>query len=149
MAVCLPAAHAQQQVTPHIGYVYPAGGRQGVTFQVKVGGQFLDGLTNVHVSGEGIRATVIEHTKPLTPQQANALREKLKELQEKGRAIAKNRDQRGGQGGSQTGTNLTWTVEDQRMLAEIRMKLASFVRRPANPAIAETATLQVTIRHGR
>jgi len=38
--VCLlmlvPAVQAQN--APHIGYVYPAGGRQGTTFQVVVGG---------------------------------------------------------------------------------------------------------------
>ena len=39
-----PFRLAQQQA-PHIGYVYPAGGRQGTTFQVTVGGQFLDGVT--------------------------------------------------------------------------------------------------------
>ena len=29
---------------PRIGYVYPAGGQQGTTFEVTVGGQFLDGI---------------------------------------------------------------------------------------------------------
>ena len=32
-----PAAHAQQR--PYIGFVYPAGGQQGTTFRVKLGGQ--------------------------------------------------------------------------------------------------------------
>ena len=70
---CVLPVAAQQPNSPHIGYVYPAGGRQGTTFQVKVGGQFLDGATNAYVTGTGIRATVLDYTKPLTPQQANAL----------------------------------------------------------------------------
>lgn len=141
----VPALQAQQQLTPHIGYVYPAGGRQGASLQVKVGGQFLDGLTNIHVSGGGISATVLEHTKPLTPQQANALRDQLKELQDKARAAARSRSKRGGAGESSASTDPAWTMQDQKKLAEIRMKLVNFVPRPPNPAIAETASLQVTI----
>ena len=76
-----PAAQAQRN--PHAGYVYPAGGRQGDTFQVTVGGQFLDGVSEVHVSGVGVKATVVEYIKPMPPQQATQLRDKLKELQDK------------------------------------------------------------------
>ena len=35
-------AHAQQQTTPHVAYVFPAGGRQGGTFQSTIGGQRLE-----------------------------------------------------------------------------------------------------------
>ena len=48
-----------------------------------IGGQNLEGVTNAHVSGPGVRAAVLEHVKPLTTQQFNTFREKLKELQEK------------------------------------------------------------------
>jgi hypothetical protein len=133
------SASGQQQTTPHIGYAYPAGGRQGTTFLVKVGGQFLDGVTNAHVTGAGVKASVVEFMKPMTPMQANALREKLKELQDK-RQVAMN-----GKSEPPGGTNVTWTVEDQRMIMEIREKLATFQRRPQNPAIAETATIRVTL----
>ena len=43
----------RSRTRPHIGYVYPAGGRQGTTFQVVVGGQFLDGVNDACVSGDG------------------------------------------------------------------------------------------------
>ena len=128
-----PALRAQQQqATAHIGYIYPAGGRQGTTLQVKVGGQFLDGVTNAFVSGAGVRAAVIEFVKPLTMQQANALREKMQELQQK--------RLRGGRGGTNT-----FTAEERLALEDIRKKLATFVRRPATPAIAETAVVQITL----
>jgi hypothetical protein len=137
----LAAARGQQTATPHIGYVYPAGGRQGTAFQVKLGGRFLDGATNAWISGEGVRATVLQHTKPLTQQQFNALREKAKELQEKRQAIQRERRR-----GEATGTtNLVWTAADEKALAEIRAKLGNFQRRPPNPAIAETVTLQVQV----
>jgi hypothetical protein len=130
-----------QPFTPRIGYVYPAGGRQGTTFAVKIGGQYLDGVTNVYVSAAGVRAIVLEHTKPLTPQQFNAIREKAAELQQKRQAAFRGRRQ----GGSPNSTNAVWTAADEKALAEIRKKLATFQRRPVNPAIAETATLQVTL----
>src|ERR1035441_2887983 len=43
-----------QPLSPHIGYVYPAGGRQGAVFQVAVGGQYLNSATNAYVSGTGV-----------------------------------------------------------------------------------------------
>jgi hypothetical protein len=142
--LCPACPGLAQLPTPHIGYVYPAGGRQSATFEVVVGGQFLDGVTNAHVSGTGVRAAVVAFNKPLTPQQANQLREKMQQLQEKRQASNQGNRKRGASSGSQSSTN-TWTFADQQMLMEIRQKLVSFQRRPANPAIAETATLQITV----
>jgi hypothetical protein len=110
-----------QQTSPRIGYVYPAGGRQGTTFQVKIGGQYLDGVARVYVSGGGVQAAVVEHTKPLTMKQVNELREKLQELQKKEKS-----------------------AETLKEIAEIRAKLATF-NRNANPALAETVTLEITM----
>jgi len=134
-----------QQVVPHVGYVYPAGGRQGAAFEVTVGGQFLDGVNNAHVSGAGVQARVVQHVKPLTPAQFNKLRDQLKELMDKRATAAKQQRSRGGEAESQASTKVTWTSGDEKMVAEIREKIANFVRRPANPAIAETVTLQVTL----
>jgi hypothetical protein len=66
--------------------VYPAGGGQGTTFEVIVGGQRLRGATDVQVSGEGIEATVVKYYRPrrnLMPEQRQALRAKVDELQDK------------------------------------------------------------------
>jgi hypothetical protein len=114
------ASVVQAQNSPRIGYVYPAGGRQGDTFQVVIGGRYLDGVSAASICGRGMQATVVEHVKPLTMKQVNELREKLKELQA----------QRGDR-------------EALKQVAEIRKKLAGF-NRDANPAIAETVTLEVT-----
>ena len=157
-----------QQFTPHIGYVYPAGGRQGSTFEVTIGGQYLDGVTNAFVSGAGVQAAVVEHVKPITQQQFNQLRDKLKELMDKKAAAAKQAKGispalrpaplPGGQapaerpagtsppqGEAKPSANVTWTPEDDKAIEEIRKKIATFVRRPASPAIAENVTLQVTV----
>src|SRR5690348_5199574 len=86
----IPLITFAQQNTPRIGYVFPAGGKVGSSFQVTVGGQFLDGVTNVFFSGDHVRATVIEHTKPITQGQFNQLRDAARELQEKKRLTLKN-----------------------------------------------------------
>ncbi len=116
-----PLAQAQQ-ITPHIGYVYPAGARLGTALEVTIGGQFLDGVAQAFVSGAGVEASVAEYVKPIAPGQANKLKERLQELQKKER-----------------------TAEVSKEIADIRMKLSAFVRRPPNPAIAETVTLRVKL----
>jgi len=125
-SLAMAAVLAAQQGAPQVGYVYPAGGQQGASFEVTVGGQFLDGVSSVYVSGAGIDASVIGHTKPLTAAQASKLRDQLKELLGKRPAAP----------------------EDARTIAEIREKLAAFVRRPSSPAIAETVRVRVTVAPG-
>lgn len=111
-----------QQGKPHIGYAYPAGGKQGTTFEVKIGGQYLDGAANAFITGEGVQATVVEYLKPLSQQQANDLRMKLQSLLKGPK-----------------------TEETQASIAQIWKRLANFVRKPASLAIAESVTLQVTV----
>ncbi len=55
-----PSQHA-----PHMGYLYPAGGQQGTSFRILVGGQYLRSVKNVFVVGEGITGQVIRHYRPL------------------------------------------------------------------------------------
>jgi hypothetical protein len=79
--------------------------------------------------------------KPLTQTQINDLRDQVKALQEKRQAAIRWR--RGLDGAA--GTNVVFTAQDEQTLMALAKKLAAVQRRPANPAIAETATLQVTI----
>ncbi|MCC6127177.1 MAG: PPC domain-containing protein [Pirellulales bacterium] len=121
----VPALQAQQQQNaPRIGYLYPAGGRQGETFQITVGGQFLDEEAKVFVSGGGIRAKVVSLVKPLNPRQINELRQKIEELQKQPRNPA--------------------LVKE---MVEIRQKLAA-ARNLMNPGIAEKATLEIVVDAG-
>jgi hypothetical protein len=120
---------ARAQNAPHIGYVYPAGGRQGTTFQVTVGGQFPSGITNFAVVMDGnlARAKVVHYDRPLKPNEQQALKEELNKFQEKRKG----------------GERLTET--DLARLEEIKRLLTQFGRRPANPAISEFMTLQITL----
>jgi len=132
----LPAARAQQNM-PRVGYIYPAGGRQGTTFEVVVGGQYLNGVTNIFITGTGAQATVLEQKRTLTQKETKDLREQLEQLQDKKQADGK------------PSTNATqrvvFTPDDEKLIVEIRRKLARFGRRPANPAIGEFVTLQITL----
>ena len=41
--------HAQAPREPRLAYVFPAGGQTGATLVVRLGGQFLEGATNLWV----------------------------------------------------------------------------------------------------
>ncbi len=127
LVMFVPAIRGQN--APHIGYVYPAGGRQGTTFPVTVGGQFPSGFTNFAVvMDENLaRAKVVGYDRPLKPMEQQALKEELNKFQEK----RKN-------GGRLTETELA-------RLEQIKRLLTQFGRRPANPAISEFMTLQLTL----
>ena len=62
-----------QAEPPHIGYAYPSGGRQGSTFRVMIGGQHLQGSTNVFVSGEGVKVKIVKHTVKYEPRRLRQL----------------------------------------------------------------------------
>jgi len=85
LAACTATAWAGSR-EPHIGYLFPAGGQQGTTFEVTVGGQFLRGANALYVSGDGVRASIIKHYRPsrnLQKEQRENLVRQLWELREK------------------------------------------------------------------
>ena len=129
------AAAQAQSNSPHIGYVYPAGGRQGTTFEVKVGGQFLEGVTNAFVTGGGVEAVITHFNRPMPQGQFNNLRDKLQELREK-RLAARRGD---------NPTN-TWTTADEKEMASIQEKIfKNPPNRTATQAIADVATVRVSM----
>ena len=121
------AAFAQQ--APHLSYLYPAGGKQGSTFTVVAGGQYFFSTTNfsVFMDGDGVRAKTITYDRPLKPDEQQAMKEELNKFQEK----------------RKNGELLT--VSDRARVEMIKQKLTQFGRRPANPALSEFMTLQVTL----
>lgn len=73
----VPVARAQ-----YIGYVYPAGGQQGTTFRVTLGGQKLEGVNGAFVSGSGVKARLVEYNKKMNTQEIQLLNEQLKDLKD-------------------------------------------------------------------
>jgi len=114
-------AWAQQR--PYIGFVYPAGGQQGQTFQVTLGGQFLDGVDSAVVSGEGVKVKIVEYNRHLSPQDIMLLREQLDELKKGG----------------------TKDAETKQLITKIEKRIAEYVLRPQSVAISNMVVAEVTV----
>ncbi len=166
-------AQAQKQGrTFSIGYCYPAGARQGTTSEHIIAGQFLNAVTNVFITGGGVQAVVTDYYKPITTGEFNRLRGRMEELLEKKEYLSKGTvtirtkgSKDGKKDKSKTDNvpdkfippsktpealakkyaNAQWTPEDDKEIVEIRKKMATHVRRPANPAISELVTVQITV----
>lgn len=127
------AQNQGQRLPPHIGFVYPAGGRQGTTFTVSVGGQNLNGDIVATFSHPGAQAKATGYDRPLTQKEINDLREEAQKLQDKRAAAIADK------------TKPPFTAEDDKLAAEIRRKLATRGARQSNPVLAETVTFEVTL----
>ena len=162
------AATAQQN-TPHIAYAYPAGGRQGTTFEITVGGQFLEGAGQVYVTGEGVRAETTNFSKPLPQPQLDELREELRKLNESHRmngndagrapakapAAAQTRQQPPAAQAASSPQPATpapppakptpWTPEDKARAEELRARIAETMRLRTVPALSQTVSLRITV----
>src|ERR1035437_4942500 len=148
-----PAARAQ--VRPYIGFVYPSGGQQGTTFQIKLGGQGLDGVDQVFVTGAGVTARVLEYDRPLNPQETTLLNEQLKELKSGKPEVASTMMNSGTpimasetprtpaeRGAAPPGGTNEPTL---KLIARIEKRVAEYVNRPASVALASIAYVEVTI----
>ncbi len=150
LAVFLAAvtgARAQAR-DPHIGYAYPAGGRQGTTFDITIGGQYLNGVAHAHLSGGGVRAKVIEHKKPLTRKQVSDLNRKMRELRKRQAEADKKGTAKPQAAVAEAFKAFAQTMGlkdmDLPTFSELRKKLYDPKRQP-NPQIDETVTVRVTV----
>ena len=127
-----PGLARAQPAAPNLGFVYPAGGQQGTTFTVSVGGQNLNDTSAAILSGSGAQIRVVGFERPLTQRELNDLREELQRLQEK-RAAARN------------DAKQPFTAADEKRTAEIRQLMASRGNRQVPAAIAQTVMLEITL----
>ena len=69
LATCLILAStaSAQRVRPRIGYIYPAGSRQGAQLELIVGGRNLAGIARAYVSGSGIETFAFGYSNPENP----------------------------------------------------------------------------------
>ncbi|MCX6994121.1 MAG: hypothetical protein NT011_13405 [Kiritimatiellaeota bacterium] len=109
----------------YIGFIYPAGGQQGTTFQVTVGGQSLEGVNRAFVSGTDVQARVVEYNKRMGNQEIGLLNEQLRELKNK-----------------QTEKP---DAAITNLIARIEKIVQDYVNQPASVAIANLVIVEVTI----
>ncbi|MFA5191249.1 MAG: hypothetical protein WC740_11005 [Verrucomicrobiia bacterium] len=136
------APSAWAQTRPYIGFAYPAGGQQGTTFQVKLGGQGLDGVNGVVVSGPGVTARVVEDCRATNNQDRQLLDEQLRDLR-KAKAMAAST-----MTPSATGEGKTAAVQDEatrRLIMRIEKIFRENVNTPASRALARIVYVEVAI----
>jgi hypothetical protein len=162
-----PAGQAQQKARSFsVGYVYPAGAQQGTTSEHVIAGQFLGGITNIYVTGGGVTATIKDFIHPIQGGELNRLRILADELLAKKAVVKKDfktlemfrsfknaksikkdpaAEDKEIEELKKKYANATWTAEDEKMLADVRKRMAGGVRRPANPAICELVVCNLTV----
>lgn len=139
-----------QQMTnpPRIGYIFPAGGRQGERCEVTIGGQYLENVDEVLASHPGITVRITGYARPLTQREVNDLMQKLQAIREKVQEILRTQP-RGQRFGSQAlfakvAQEMGVSMEQIRALEEFRRQRMDPKRQP-NPQIAERLFAEVTI----
>jgi hypothetical protein len=70
----LAAVLVEADVLPHIGYVYPAGGRPGETVTVTIGGQYIKETDRIVISGRTMESEILEYTYEVDQKKNNNLR---------------------------------------------------------------------------
>lgn len=83
LAILMAAASSAWAQNQYIGYVYPAGGQQGTTFPIRLGGQQLLHASGLQVSGEGVSVRLVDYNRVMNNQELQLLRQQLAELKKK------------------------------------------------------------------
>ncbi len=81
----LLAGAATAWAAPYLGYVYPAGGQQGTTVRVTIGGMRMGNVRDVSISGAGAQGVFVSFEGaggPLNQLERDLLRDKLKAIEE-------------------------------------------------------------------
>ena len=125
-----PDARAQRR-TAYIAYAYPAGGQQGTTFQIRLGGQRLTGVDDVLVSGEGVTAKIVKYYRRLSNQEMTLLREQLRDLK---RGAAQ-----------QPKARKKVDESTQEMITRIESVIAEWVNQPGCASHSELVFVEVKI----
>ena len=155
LAFCLalmPAAQAQ--VRPYVGYVYPAGGQQGTTFQIRLGGQNLEGVHAALVSGPGVSTKVIEYLRRLNNQETQLLSEQLRDLKRATSSVASTMTPMMSSqdtmmmSAATTEKTTSAPAKDpatQSLIARIEKRNREFVQTPACASLASLVIVEVTV----
>jgi ribosomal protein L40E len=88
MAMLLAVASSVRAQNQYIGFVYPAGGQQGSTFPIRLGGQGLLYASDLVVSGEGVTCRLVDYYRVFDNQELGLLAQQLNALRKKDATIS-------------------------------------------------------------
>ncbi len=173
LAVVAPAQSSKRM--PSIGYLYPAGGKQGTTFEVLVGGQFLRSCNTAYISGDGVTVKFIKNYRALRNLNGEQRKELRRQLTEHGEnqweqmlasgGVKGDPPWRKGKKRKTTSPVMTtnkkgekvpvklpehpllegWDEMNLRQLAHVRHRLTNRSKQQPNAQISEMARLEITI----
>ena len=138
----LPAQRAPRD--PHIGYVYPAGGQQGRSFEVTVGGQFIKETSEVYIAGDGVSAKIVNWYRPLTQGGYTGLNQKILAVRDK---LEEEHAKQGKTGPVpfEVLAKAAGITDEEIKEMEVYRKREADPKRQPNDQIAEELTLEITI----
>ncbi|NLX94844.1 MAG: peptidase [Rhodopirellula sp.] len=139
-----PCLYAQGARDPHIGYCYPAGGQQGNYFEAVIGGQYIKDVSEVYVSGEGVKAEIVKWYRPFTQGQAVGLGLKIRFTRERMEEEAKKKGKTEPITDEMVYKEAGVTENDLKELEIYRKRDADPKRQP-NDQIAEELTVKFTV----
>ncbi|MCX6902304.1 MAG: hypothetical protein NTW03_02250 [Verrucomicrobia bacterium] len=148
------APTARAQVRPYIGYAYPAGGQQGTTTQIRLGGQSMDDVNKVLVTGSGVTAKVVEYYRRLNNQEMQLLNEQLRELKRATTAVgsamapmmaSETTMMMSGTDGEKAAAVNKKEGTASTMIARIEKRTREFVQTPACASISSLVIVEVTL----
>lgn len=161
IAIVAAAPAAFGQARPYIGFVYPAGGRQGETFQIRLGGQGLEDANAVYVSGPGVTAKVTQCNRVLNNQETALLSEQVRILKRSrtNAAPAMMADtaqpmmmmqepammDAGNAAGRTNSAPAATGADTEKLIALLEKRIAETVSRPASAALAGIVFVEVTV----
>ncbi|NOX56634.1 MAG: hypothetical protein GXP27_19755, partial [Planctomycetes bacterium] len=160
LAILLAGVSSAWAQNQYIGYVYPAGGQQGTTFPIRLGGQGLLYASGLVVTGEGVSVRLVDYFRVMNNQELSLLRQQLRELQNK-KVKAKLSEAMiakmawwefpapiGPQNGSQAAADSSLPEEEvakRNLIKRIQMIFAEDERTPAVRSHRELVFAEVTI----
>ena len=141
----------------------PAGAQQGTTSEHVIAGQFLSGITNVHVTGGGVTATLADFIHPIQGKELNDLRILVDELTAKKAVVRKDfkalenfrsfknaksikkdsaEEDKEIEALKKKYADATWTAEDEKQLDEARRRISGRRAPARQPRHLRTGRLQ-------
>ena len=130
-------------VTPHVGFVYPAGGAPGAKLTVTIGGQYLKDFSGINLSGTPLEVRQTGYIRIYDRKEANKVKRTKDIIEAKMAETAdeslKEQMQRQLE---QVNQEMTMVNEEKR---ENKENPSQAAKKQFNPQIAERLTLEITL----